>query len=76
MFGEQATVPSGIARAEDPGLSTAMETAENVPAESVRRNGKQLLCQIVELTKISNYTNYKNKKMKITHLSNLHLYIC
>ena len=33
--------PTGIARAEAPGLSVAREKAEAVPVESVHRNGNQ-----------------------------------
>ena len=35
--------PAGTPRAEDPAVSEASEAAEAVPAESKRRNGKQLL---------------------------------
>lgn len=37
----QAATPAETARTEDPGLSIAREAAEEVPAESVRRNENQ-----------------------------------
>lgn len=55
----QAPTPAGTARAEDPGRSEAKEAAEAVPAESVRRNGKQLFM-------LARYLNTFEEKLLIS----------
>jgi len=41
LIGMETATPAETTRTEDPGLSFAKEAAEDLPAESVRRNGNQ-----------------------------------
>jgi len=56
--------PAESARTEDPGLSTAREAAEVLPAESVRRNGNQHFLFVYTLDFVHKNSNVQAHQMK------------